>query len=153
MTYALSPLTEEQAKQTATWAYQGPWSVYDGTGEPMDPTDDFWAVLDEAGEMAGFACFGVEARVPGLAERAGVLDVGVGMHPDKVGRGRGREFATAALAHGARRPGVGTLRVVVQDWNERSRRLVAGLGFAEVGMHEAAGATYVVFERGVAGLV
>jgi [ribosomal protein S18]-alanine N-acetyltransferase len=150
LTYVLSPLTDEHAKATATWAYEGPWSVYDGTGEPMDPADDFWAVLDEAGELAGFACFGVEARVPGLVERRGVLDVGVGMHPDKVGRGRGREFAAAVLAHGARRPGVETLRVVVQEWNERSRRLVAGLGFTAVGTHEAAGATYVVFERGVA---
>ena len=153
MTYVLVPLTEQQAQQAATWTYDGPWSVYDGTGAPMDPADDFWAVLDGAGGMVGFACFGAEARVPGLAERPGVLDVGVGMRPDLVGRGSGRKFAAAALAHGARRPGIGTLRVVVQDWNERSRRLVGGLGFAEVGTHAAAGATYIVYEREVAGLI
>ena len=73
--------------------------VYDVTG-PLDPAEGFWAVLDEAGEVAGYACFGLEARVPGLAERPGVLDVGVGMRPDLTGQGRGRAFAEAVLAHG-----------------------------------------------------
>jgi hypothetical protein len=36
--------------------------------------------------VAGYACFGVEARVPGLAERPGVLDVGVGMRPELTGQ-------------------------------------------------------------------
>src|SRR5664279_4211426 len=98
----------------AQWRYPGPWAVYDVT-DPLDPAEGFWAVLDEDGEVAGFACFGREARVPGLEERPGVLDVGVGMRPELTGQGRGRAFAEAVLTHGHAVSGIGRLRAVVQD--------------------------------------
>lgn len=132
----------------ASWAYPGPWSVYDVTG-PVDPAEGFWAVVDDNGDVAGFACFGVEARVPGLEERPGVLDVGVGMRPELTGRGLGRQFAGAVLDHGRAVSGISRLRAVVQDWNERSRRLLLGLGFEETGEHHVGEARYVVYEQPV----
>jgi RimJ/RimL family protein N-acetyltransferase len=146
MTYELRPLTAEQGEAMAQWRYPGPWAIYDVTG-PLDPAEGFWSVLDEDGAVAGYACFGQEARVPGLAERPGVLDVGVGMRPDLTGQGRGREFAEAVLAHGHAVSGVARLRAVVQDWNARSRRLLTGLGFDETGTHDVGSVTYVVYER------
>lgn len=146
MTYVVQPLTPEQGEAMAAWAYPGPWAVYDVTG-PVDPAEGFWAVVDEDGEVVGFACFGVEARVPGLEQRPGVLDVGVGMRPDLTGHGRGREFATAVLDHGREVTGARRLRAVVQDWNARSRALLRGLGFAETGTHPVGAVTYVVYER------
>jgi RimJ/RimL family protein N-acetyltransferase len=145
VTYRVRPLTPEQGEAMAGWAYPGPWAVYDVTG-PVDPAEGFWAVLDEADDVVGFACFGVEARVPGLDARPGVLDVGVGMRPDLTGRGRGREFASAVLAHGWEVPGTARLRAVVQGWNARSRALLAGLGFTETGTHDVGDVTYVVYE-------
>jgi RimJ/RimL family protein N-acetyltransferase len=85
--------------------------------------------------------------VPGLAEADGVLDVGVGMRPDLVGQGRGREFATTVLDF-ARGRGATRLRAVVQDWNTRSLRLVERLGFVRVGTHDVGDVTFVVVERG-----
>jgi RimJ/RimL family protein N-acetyltransferase len=146
VSYALTPLTIEQGEQMAQWRYPGPWAVYDSSG-PIDPAEGFWAVVDEAGGVAGFACFGVEARVPGLEERPGVLDVGVGMRPDLTGQGRGAEFAAAVLEHGRTASGAARLRAVVQEWNERSRRLLRGLGFEETGTHDVGEVRYVVYER------
>lgn len=149
MTYELRPLTAEQGEAMATWSYPGPWAIYDVT-TPIDPQEGFWAVVDDIGDIAGYACFGVEARVPGLEERPGVLDVGVGMRPDLTGQGRGREFAGAVLDHARDATGATSttsLRAVVQDWNERSRRLLAGLGFEETGDHHVGELRYVIFER------
>ena len=146
MTYVLTPLTAEQGESMAEWRYPGPWAVYDSAG-PIDPAEGFWAVVDEGGEVAGYACFGVEARVPGFEERPGVLDVGIGMRPDLTGQGRGRQFATAVLDHGRAVSGARVLRAVVQDWNARSRALLAGLGFAETGTHDVGAVRYVVYER------
>jgi len=146
MTYELRPLTAEQGEEMAQWRYPGPWAIYDVTG-PLDPAEGFWSVLDGSGDVVGYACFGFEARVPGLAECPGVLDVGVGMRPDLTGQGRGREFAEAVLAHGHAVSGIARLRAVVQDWNARSRRLLSGLGFVETGTHAVGDVTYVVYER------
>ncbi|MGH8892695.1 MAG: GNAT family N-acetyltransferase [Actinomycetes bacterium] len=146
MRFEVRPLTPEQGEAMARWAYPGPWSVYDVT-EPIDPAEGFWAVVDDRGDVAGFACFGVEARVPGLDERGGVLDVGVGMRPDLTGQGLGRDFATAVLDHGRAVPGVVRLRAVVQEWNARGRALLRRLGFEETGEHHVGEVTYIVFEQ------
>ena len=148
MNYQLRPLTAEQGEAMANWSYPGPWAVYDVTGA-IDPEEGFWAVVDDGGDVAGYACFGVEARVPGLAEQPGVLDVGVGMRPDLTGQGRGREFASAVLDHVGQTTGPARFRAVVQDWNQRSRRLLAGLGFEETGVHHVGELRYVVLERSV----
>jgi ribosomal-protein-alanine N-acetyltransferase len=146
VTYALTPLSADQGAAMARWRYPGPWAVYDSTG-PIDPAEGFSAVVDGDGEVVGFACFGVEARVPGFAETPGVLDVGVGMRPDLTGQGRGREFAQAVLDHGPAVTGLARLRAVVQDWNTRSRRLLENLGFVQTGHHDVAEVRYVVYER------
>lgn len=146
MTYALKPLTADQGAAMAEWRYPGPWAIYDSPGA-IDPAEGFWAVLDEDGEVAGYACFGVEARVPGLEERSGVLDVGVGMRPGLTGQGRGREFATAVLEHGRAVTGARRLRAVVQAWNARSRALLGRLDFEETGTHDVGELRYVVYER------
>jgi RimJ/RimL family protein N-acetyltransferase len=146
VTFRVRPLTPEQGEAMAGWSYPGPWAVYDVDG-PVDPGEGYWAVVDDDGAVVGFACFGVEARVPGLDERAGVLDVGVGMRPDLTGQGLGREFASAVLEHGRAVTGAGTLRAVVQDWNARGRALLERLGFQETGQHRVGEVRYVVYER------
>jgi len=80
------------------------------------------------GPLLGFCCAGEEARVPGLAEVPGVLDVGVGMDPARVGAGHGAEFGAAVLAHYRATTGATRLRAVVQSWNERSLRTTRAIG-------------------------
>lgn len=150
MSYQVRPLTAEHGEQIALWRYPGPWAIYDPTGR-IDPAEGYWAVVDDAGELVGFACFGVEARVPGLEERAGTLDVGVGIRPDLTGQGRGQEFSEAVLAHARDLAGATRFRAAVQDWNERSLRLLKALGFERTGTHAVPSQrkTYVVMERPV----
>jgi ribosomal-protein-alanine N-acetyltransferase len=148
MDYRVVPLTADHGQDIALWRYPGPWAIYDSVG-PLDPAEGYWAVVDDADELVGFACFGTQARVPGLDERIGILDVGVGMRPDLIGQGRGRPFSEAVFAHGREQAGATRFRAVVQDWNERGIRLLRGLGFEPTGVHDASsqGKTYVVMER------
>jgi RimJ/RimL family protein N-acetyltransferase len=146
--FAVRGLTADDLADIATWAYDGPWSVYDSDG-PLDPSTGYWAVVRDDGRLAGFVCVGQEARVPGLPVAADVLDVGVGMRPELVGRGSGAAFAAAALVFAASRAAAERFRVVVQDWNQRSLRLVARLGFRRTGSHPVGDVTFVVLERPV----
>ena len=141
-------LTADDLADIATWTYEGPWSVYDSTGT-LDPSLGYYAVVDtDDGRLWGFSCLGEEARVPGLAEVDGVLDVGVGLRPDLVGQGRGAEFAGVVLDLAATR-GAPRVRAVVQDWNERSLRLLSRIGFVRTGTHSVGQVDYVVLERDV----
>jgi [ribosomal protein S18]-alanine N-acetyltransferase len=132
------PLQARDAQAIADWRYQGPWSVYDSRpgDDPLSAVAGYDAIVDDAGRLVGFVCVGQEARVPGLAEADGIVDIGVGMRPDLVGRGLGRQFGAVVLDHLRSRCGDRPLRAVVQGWNERSLRLARGLGFCDAGTHQ-----------------
>jgi [ribosomal protein S18]-alanine N-acetyltransferase len=131
------PLQRGDAEAIASWRYDGPWSTYDA--RPDDPLlsaeTGYLAVVDDAGSLVGFLCTGVEARVPGLAAQEGIVDIGVGMRPDLVGRGLGSAFGALVLGYIRDMCGDRPLRAVVQSWNERSLRLSQRLGFGVVGIH------------------
>jgi ribosomal-protein-alanine N-acetyltransferase len=148
VTMRVRDLTPADLDDIAGWRYDDRWAVYDSDG-PLDPELGYWAVVEGSREnerLVGFGCLGDDARVPGLPEADGVLDVGVGMRPDLVGQGRGRELATTVLDFAHAR-GATRLRAVVQDWNLRSLRLVERLGFVRVGTHDVGEVTFVVAER------
>jgi RimJ/RimL family protein N-acetyltransferase len=145
--YRVRDLTDADLDEIATWRYDGRWSVYDSDGR-LDPDLGYWAVTDApTGRLVGFGCLGEDARVPGLPAARDVVDVGVGMRPDLVGRGRGAGFASAFLDFAATRTTAARFRVVVKDWNARSLRLVERLGFARTGDHPVGEERYVVLER------
>lgn len=148
MTMRVRELTPADLDDIAGWRYDDRWAVYDSDG-PLDPEMGYWAVVQLVADderLVGFGCLGDDARVPGLPEAEGTLDVGVGMRPDLVGRGLGPEFATTVLDF-ARGHGATRLRAVVQDWNTRSLRLVERLGFVRTGSHPVGDVTFVVVER------
>jgi [ribosomal protein S18]-alanine N-acetyltransferase len=148
-------LTAADASQIATWQYEGQWRTYDSRPEDglLSAEAGYQAVVDPAsGALVGYICTGAEARVPGLAEKAGVIDVGAGMRPDLAGSRIGSEFGAAVLGHIAAHAGTGDfrLRAVVLDWNERSLRFCSRLGFRRVGTHsveqDGRQNTYVLLE-------
>lgn len=150
------PLTVADAEQIATWRYEGQWRTYDSRpGDGLLSAEaGYQAVADPAtGVLIAYVCTGAEARVPGLAEKAGVVDVGAGMRPDLVGSRIGSEFGAAVLGHIAAHAGTGDvrLRAAVLDWNDRSLRLCARLGFRRVGTHiceqDGRQNTYVLLEK------
>lgn len=128
------PMSLTDAGEVAAWHYESPWSVYDGDGTPLDIAG-YWAVVDGDDQFVGYYCTGPEARLPGLAGQSGTLDLGVGMRPDLVGAGNGREFAKAVMGHSSQTYQPERVRAVVKSWNERSLRLAASMGFEVAGTH------------------
>ncbi|MEV2219159.1 GNAT family N-acetyltransferase [Nocardia vinacea] len=145
------PLTASDAHQVASWRYSGPWQIYDLTAadDLLTAADAYTAMADPATDrIVGFFCTGPEARVPGLDEDPGVIDLGVGLDPRWVGRGHGSHFGNAVLGQVRRDHPSTPVRVTIQAWNLRSRQLVRRLGFAECGRHRCAHSgrtvTYIV---------
>ena len=124
----IEPLSAEQATAIRSWRYPGPYATYDVT-EEIGAEQGLFAVMDD-GELIGYCCFGVEARIPGAGARSGVLDVGYGMRPDLMGQGRGRAFVSAILEFGIGRFRPQRVRMFVLRWNARSRNAALRQGFA-----------------------
>ena len=139
--YHILPTTKEQAEKIITWRYQPPYGVYD-----LDPADlkvlinpeyRYHCLLNPAEELVGYCCYGIDAQVPGGDYSCGepqVLDVGVGLHPDLTGQGRGEVFVTAVLKYARRAYNPDRFRVTVADFNQRSMKTFQKLGF-EVKVH------------------
>ncbi|MFI6047829.1 GNAT family N-acetyltransferase [Nocardia sp. NPDC051321] len=145
------PLTRGDARQVASWQYDGPWHIYNLTASDGLPAaaDGYSAVADSATDrIVGFFCTGPEARVPGLDEDPDVLDLGVGMDPRWVGKGHGMAFGGTVLGHLRRDHPATPVRAAIQAWNLRSRQLVRRLGFVEREQHQCVqdgrSVTYVV---------
>lgn len=124
-------LTPADAEAIAGWRYPGRYSTYD-VGEPVTRARGYWAVTHED-ELAGYCCFGPCARVPGIEAENGVLDVGYGMRPDLMGQGLGRAFVGAILDFAVNEFDAEKLRLLILDWNQRSRRVAEAVGFRDEG--------------------
>lgn len=125
-------LTPDEVARPLGWRYAEPYAIYDAEG-PLRRELGFFAVEDADGDFVGFGCVGQEARVPGVEEEAGTVDVGYGMRPDLTGRGLGREFVGAVLAHVDEEHPSALLRMSILRWNARSRRVAQAHGFRVVG--------------------
>jgi len=129
------PFNAADAHAVSQWTYGGRFALY--SMRPEDAPDllladyRYHAGLDDQG-IVGFYCAGPDAQVPGgryLAGEPAVVDFGVGLQPARVGRGLGRPFTAAALAHVAETLKPEVVRVTIADFNERSLAVFEGLGF------------------------
>jgi ribosomal-protein-alanine N-acetyltransferase len=100
----------------------------------------------------GLLQFWPGGRVPGGSYRdqePEVLDVGVGMRPEKVGKGQGTGFVAAILtfAHEQFRPR--RLRVSIAAFNARSQKVFANLSFKEISRfrRKSDGMEFIQLER------
>jgi hypothetical protein len=128
-------MTTADAEQVAGWRYVGRWAVYDlaSAADIVDNAHLYRAVTDADGALVGFFCVGAAARVRGLDPDPHIVDVGLGLAPELVGQGRGALFGQTVLSQVSDRFPGRPLRVVVQAWNMRSRRVAGNLGFADIG--------------------
>lgn len=86
-----------------------------------------------------------ESRVIGKAGFYRLPDIGYILHPDAWGRGLAREALTAVIDHvWTTRPEIEALTADVDPRNERSLRLLEGLGFERTGYAER---TFLVGEE------
>lgn len=136
--FQIVPITRDQAERIITWSYQHPYSVYDLTPEDLggllNPEHRYHHILDQAGGLVGYCCYGIDAQVPGGDYSCGepkVLDVGVGLRPDLTGQGQGRDFVRAILGYAWKVFKPEIFRATIADFNLRSMNTFRGLGFQE----------------------
>lgn len=142
-------LTDADRRTILGWRYAGRDATYDPGADDATLDAGFVALTDIGGSLVGYACFGPEARVPGLDQDETTVDVGAGVRPDLVGGGWGGAVAEAALGEARERhPDATHARAVVLEWNDRSRRTLRSAGFIEVGTHRTEdGRAFVVATR------
>jgi ribosomal-protein-alanine N-acetyltransferase len=138
MYYKIHPITNQEAEDIATWLYPSPYKMYnlslDVIPKLLDPLNRYFAVRDPNDRLVGYCCFGSEARVMGgnyIDEGLSILDVGVGMQPDRIGKGEGIRFVNDILFYGMKRYNPIKFRVTIADFNKRSLRTFMSLGFEE----------------------
>src|SRR3954471_10114534 len=106
--------SEATLEELATWRYPPPYDFYDGDADPIVNPERFYEALDERGELVGFYYY--EPKPPDL-------DYGLGLRPDLVGRGLGRDFFLAGLAFARERYRPRRVSLHVAAFNERARRV------------------------------
>lgn len=131
--WRIATLTREHARHMCTWAYPAPYDRYDLTGSApedfYDPVHGYLALVDGAGALVGYRCFGPEGQVPGGTYAGDALDTGGGLRPALTGRGLGRAAIALGLEHGWRVHDPPALRLTVWARNTRALRVVRSLGF------------------------
>jgi [ribosomal protein S18]-alanine N-acetyltransferase len=142
-------LTRDDAQAIAGWRYDDAYAIYD-VDDPkrlLSGEYEYYAALSEEGELVGFCCFGEDARVAGLEEEPGVLDIGGGLRPDLTGIGLGGPFLREVCLFAARVHDPGRFRVVIATFNRRAQLVAHALGFERSGAHETPEREFVVMTR------
>jgi len=133
------PFTEDEARSVAAWTYPAPFDLYD-----VDPDDTdlfvhrdadgngYYPALDDDDRVVAFCVFGPEARVRGQQPQHGVLDVGIGVHPDRTSRGLASELLEQIAVLVRDRFPAHQMRTAVATFNERSLALCRKAGFTPV---------------------
>jgi len=134
----IRPMDAAAARAIAAWRYPAPYAVYNSAPDIapylVDPANAYFAARTPAGALVGFFCYGAEAQVPG-GHRAGlyggpdVVDIGLGLHPARAGRGGGLAFVRAGLAFAAARYAPTGFRLSVATFNVRAIRVYERAGF------------------------
>ena len=131
-------MSERDATEVASWQYEPPYSMYSLSAEDIpilvNPINRYFAIRDERDRLIGYCCFGDEAKVAGGkypdAEPV-VLDVGIGMNPDLVGKGIGAAFVAAIIDFAIYEYTPTRFRVSIAELNKRSQKVFLNLGFIE----------------------
>jgi [ribosomal protein S18]-alanine N-acetyltransferase len=145
-------MTPAYAAQVITWRYAPPYDCYDMTGaDPaflISPDSGFFALTGESG-LIGFRSFGADGQVPGGRYDDSALDTGGGLRPDLTGQGIGREAIRTGLDYGQQHLAPRAFRVTIATFNIRAQRVVAALGFRNIGSFRASsdGRPYDILTR------
>ncbi len=132
MRFDIEPLAQSDAEAIASWHYEGEYAFYDAEAdaedlaELLDPTlrgDSMFAVRDDAGELVGFFAY---------QNSDGVVDFGLGLHPDLTGKGLGEHFVRAGLEFAQTRFSPKTVQLRVAAFNQRAIKVYERVGFNEV---------------------
>lgn len=133
--FRAAALTGEQAEETCSWRYEGPYAVYNlpeweelcargwAIADEGRRKSDFYAILDEKGELCGFFRF---------FEENDVMTLGLGMRPDLCGLGCGRRIMNLILREFFFRYPGRSLELEVRSFNRRAAACYRSAGFVEI---------------------
>lgn len=133
-------LEKEHALAILNWRYTSPYDYYNFDADTvqedlrylLDAKNAFCAILNLQGELEGYCSFGSDGQVPGGDYSAEALDIGMGIRPDLVAQGRGKQYAQAVARYGAKQYRAQQLRVTIAEFNKRAQRVWEQLGFEQV---------------------
>jgi [ribosomal protein S18]-alanine N-acetyltransferase len=147
--FRFRPITEDDAHEIAGWRYDEPYTVYnaDDPERMLRSEYEYYAAVGGEGELVGYCCFGEDARVAGLEEEPGTLDVGGGLRPDLTGVGLGGPFLREVCRFGGELHHPARFRVAVAAFNRRAQLVASALGFKRAGVHTTPEREYVVMSR------
>lgn len=140
MKFIFQPLRKQQALIILDWQYPAPYDCYNFNANSvredlcylLDKRNAFFAILNQREKLEGYCSFGSDGRVPGGNYDIEALDIGMGIKPDLVGRGRGKQYAQAVAMYGSKRYAAQHLRVTIKDFNKRAQKVWQYLGFEQV---------------------
>lgn len=128
-------MDQNEAKGLASWKYPGIYSFYDFSADP----DDLAELLDPHHREDTY----FSARIKGLGmigfvelkpQTEGTLEIGLGLHPDCVGRGLGAEFVSRVCRWAWQRIAPAVLVLRVATFNARAIRVYQRVGFQPAGV-------------------
>lgn len=123
-------MTPSDAYAIVRWHYPGEFSFYDMDSDPDDyreftayqkwTPDTKFAVLTAEQKLVGFLEFVCHDQV---------VNVGLGLHPDWIGKGFGEEFVRSGLEFAQRRFKPRQFRLAVAAFNTRAIKVYEKIGF------------------------
>ena len=157
LSFTFQPMDDACAQAVLAWRYEPPYSFYNADLDEIDryweallnPANAYYSMIDEAGELVAYCCYGQDARVSGGDYRDDALDLGLGVRPDLTGQGRGQAFVEAVLEFAMWTYAPAEIRVTVAAFNRRALRVWEKAGFEPVHTfsREEDGVPFVVLTR------
>jgi len=147
--FRFRPLTQADAEAIAGWRYPGEYAFYDWSADVDDERelltpalrgDAYVAADDDDGELVGF--FSFKHPAPGTVE------LGLGLRPDRTGRGLGEEFVEAGLEYARREYEPDRFTLAVATFNRRAITVYERTGFeaARTYLHRTNGSDWEFLE-------
>lgn len=136
MEWTVHKMSREDAKRVCAWKYPGEYAVYDyptweelkksglGLGDDRTRRKEFWSVY-AGDELVGHFR---------LAQKEDCVLIGLGLAPDRCGRGAGQAFLELILAQAASMFPGQVLRLMVRTFNQRAIRCYEKAGFSSIGV-------------------
>lgn len=137
--FRLVPMREEHGRDVCMWNYPPPYDLYhwdpwewmvargEEFGDPRIREAQFRSVLDESGELCGFAQF---------FPMVGVTRLGLGLRPDLCGKGSGTAFVRSIVSEAKRSAPGNEIDLEVLTWNQRAIRTYERAGFVITDTYE-----------------
>jgi len=144
-------MDEARARVVLGWVYPPPYEVYNENPALLEEEvralleprhhhhHHYYYILNEAGDLVAYCCFGRDAQVGGGDYSAPALDLGLMVRPDLTGQGQGIRYAQAVIEFAERTFGQQQMRVTIAGFNQRARRVWQKAGFRQTQAFPRAG--------------